>query len=404
MQKRTIVSTVQHNDVCPKNSESKRALIVTLYAPEEQRNLGNTLQHYALQEAVKSLGYESASLVCPLRELSFFARVMKGVIKRIMQLIKLLIKLVLAAAGSKKYRRAFRRKLEAKKEYTEQRGYIFAEFYDELIDGKIRATYREVLEAGEAYSADHEWIIAGSDQVWNKRIVLTDEALRFYYLFWANNEKRVCYAPSFGDFRLAKKDLPLHKKGIEGFSRLSCREKSGCDFIRELTGMEAELVLDPSLLLTPEQWRKISRKPACEIPEHYVLRYCWDPYEWEDVHNKIANGRKVIDVLYPEGEYFKLVGPREFIWLIDHADFVVTESFHGTAFSVNLGKNFLSFMKRIKNDGRIGTLLSALELTNRIYKPSMKIPADDIDYSSVSEKLDGLRESSMKYLRECLKV
>ena len=388
-------------------AESKmRALIVTLYAPENVRNLGNTLQHYALQEAVKSLGYEAGSLICPLIEPDFTLAAknrINAVIKFPAKLAKHAAKIALSLIAPEKYREYMRRK-SAFTLNTKRRGDIFAEFYDKFIGGKIYSAYREVLSAGEKYTAGRDIIIAGSDQVWAKRIVLTDEALRYYYLFWAEKEKRACYAPSYGDTLPDSREYPIHKEGLEGFQLLSCREKSGCGFIRELTGRVAELVLDPVLLLTAEQWRKISRRPDFDVPEHYALRYCWKPESWRGEQDRIAGGMKIIDVYDPFNEYCGRTGPREFIWLVEHADVVFSESFHGTAFSLNMGKNFLSFMKTRKDKGRIGSLLSETGLSGHIYEPEMCEIPDDIDYSAVREKLGTMREKSLKYLRECLKV
>ena len=140
------------------------------------------------------------------------------------------------------------------------------------------------------------------------------------------------------------------------------------------------------------------------MPEHYVLRYCWARNTWFDEQHEIAGGRKIIDVLDPSQEYYRNVGPREFIWLIDHADLVFSESFHGTAFSVNFGKNFLSFMKTRNDNGRIGTLLSATGLESHIYKAGMKSVPDDIDHADVNAKLESMREKSVEYLRKCLKI
>ncbi|MBQ6973011.1 MAG: polysaccharide pyruvyl transferase family protein [Synergistaceae bacterium] len=372
--------------------------MVTIYPDENSRNLGNTLQHYALQEATKSLGYDTASLICPMLGFSAPAR--------FEQRMRLAAKFMLAVLGSKKYRHMLRKKAAPSNEHIqacEMRGKIFADFYDEYIDGIIRSTYREVLGSGGKFSAGFDRVIAGSDQIWSKAIVIVSEALRFFYLMWAEKEKRVCYAPSFGDKRPLRIEFPLHRKGLGGFARLSCREKSGCGFIRELAGRDAELVLDPTLLLTAEQWREIARKPECGVPEHYVLRYCWGSDSWHDEQRELAGGREIIDVLSRGQEYYSHVGPREFIWLVDHADFVFSESFHGTAFAVNLGKNFVSFMRERKDDGRIGSLLSSAGIAGHVFGPGMKSVPDDVDYDGVRRKLDGLRAESMQYLRECLK-
>ncbi len=319
--------------------------------------------------------------------------------------IKRAAKLLLAVMGVKKYRERLRMKTsDFYREATERREKIYQEFYGEYIGAKVHSNYRESIKRGKSLYKEYDCVIAGSDQIWNKNIIKTDEALRFYYLPFIERTKRMNYAPSFGDREIPPEEYPIHREGLDGFDVLSCREKSGCDFIRKLTGREAELVLDPTFLLTAEQWRRISRKPEYRVPDHYVLRYCWEPDSWADEQREIAGGRKIIDVLDPQQKYRGGTGPCEFVWLVDHADFVFSESFHGTAFSLNMGKNFLSFMKTRKDKGRIGSLLSETGLSGHIYEPEMCEIPDDIDYSAVREKLGTMREKSLKYLRECLKV
>lgn len=125
---------------------------------------------------------------------------------------------------------------------------------------------------------------------------------------------------------------------------------------------------------------------------------------------KIAGDTKIIDVLNPESSFYELTGPREFIWLIEHADIVLTNSFHGTAFSVNFGKNFLSIVEDNQEwldawFSRIQSLLSSLNLMDRVvYGLSNEIPEMLMNYAEAHEKLNIMRENSMEYLRECLNV
>ena len=231
-----------------------------------------------------------------------------------------------------------------------------------------------------------------------------------YYLEFISRAKRVCYAPSFGFSKFPQEDIELHRKGLEGFSRLSCREQEMQPMIRALTGQEAELVLDPTLLLTPEQWRDVASKPEYPLPERYVLCYILGeitPDYARAIHD-MAGGLPVINVLDTNDAEHYSTHPGEFVYLIDNADFVVTDSFHGTAFSVNFGKNFLTFRRKEKNCedmfGRIESILTNAGLMNHIYEPGMTSRPEAVDSDSVLEKLNALREKSLKYLRECLNV
>lgn len=285
----------------------------------------------------------------------------------------------------------------------------FRKFQDKFTAEKIISSFSGVLRKDKSEWDKYDYAITGSDQVWNIWYHTREQA-EYYYLEFIGREKRVCYAPSFGFRNFPEKDRELHRKGLEGFDRLSCREQEMQGLIRGLTGQEAELVLDPALLLTAEHWREVSSKPEYDVPERYVLCYFLgdpSPVYAQAIHD-MAGGLPVINILDPYDITHYVTHPGEFVYLIDHADFVCTNSFHATAFSVNFGKNFFTFKgesEGMRNMfGRLESILSNTGLMNHIYVPGMTSRPEAVDSVSVSEKLSAMRESSMKYLRECLKI
>ena len=253
----------------------------------------------------------------------------------------------------------------------------------------------------------YKFAVTGSDQVW--RIWLhTIEQAECYYLEFMSREKRVCYAPSFGFTQFYEPDINLHKKGLEGFDKLSCREQEGVNLIKQLINKDAKLVLDPTLLLNASQWREIECKPDINLPDRYVLTYFLGrrTQEYERAIKQAAGDLPVIDI-YNEAEAFLqnyVAGIEEFLYLFDHADFVLTNSFHGTVFAINFGKKFYSFTREYESFSRIQSILDSLNLANHAYKSESNSRPDEINYHEVNEKLNILRESSIKYLRECLNV
>ena len=234
--------------------------------------------------------------------------------------------------------------------------------------------------------------------------------LKYFSLKFVEPNKRVNYAPSFGVTKISDERYNEYKEGLSGFKKLSCREQSGCDLMKEQFNLNSELVLDPTLLLNPEQWRKISREPNFKIPEKYILVYSLDKLSdhYKNLLEKFAAGREIINIHDPlDLEHF-LTGPQEFIYLIDHADGIFTDSFHGTAFSINFNKNFIVLGKE-KNHGRnfmfdrMNTILTRLNLGDRA-EAGKNLPSNEINYNDVNQKLNLMRESSLKYLRECLNV
>ncbi len=378
----------------------RKALIVTLFDPIG--NYGNSLQHYALQETLKHLDFDSDSLECELIELGKLRYVSNFLKKN----LKRAVKFVLAILGVKKYREKLMHKIKVdpeQKAVNERikkncilRKKFFDSFYSESISSLIPCIYREALRSKASQWKDYDYVIVGSDQVWNIKIIRTYEALRFYYLMFIEKDKRVNYAPSFGVSKLTHWEKKIHIKGLNGFNMLSCREDAGCRLIRELTGRDAEHVLDPTLLLTAEEWRAFERKPSYELPEHYALAYFFGGMKnYADTLEKIAGDLPVIDAIDSMSDEFCMTGPREFVYLIDHADCVFTSSFHGTAFSVNFGKKFVSFGRFTTTFSRIESLLSRLGLTSRIYEPEREAYDEAVDYDDVQTKLAAWRESSI---------
>ena len=390
-------STAQHsNNHCLNFSENK-ILLVSLYG----NNYGNILQRYSLARTIESLGFEVDNL-CPYESRPPRNYLLEAATS-FKKSVKTLIKRMLALAGIRKYldkqltreskSSAFTKKLNA--------------FCDKYIKRKIFVSYDEMQNINKSQWDKYKFAVTGSDQVW--RIWLhTIEQAECYYLEFMSREKRVCYAPSFGFTQFYEPDINLHKKGLEGFDKLSCREQEGVNLIKQLINKDAKLVLDPTLLLNASQWREIECKPDINLPDRYVLTYFLGrrTQEYERAIKQAAGDLPVIDI-YNGAEAFLqnyVAGIEEFLYLFDHADFVLTNSFHGTVFAINFGKKFYSFTREYESFSRIQSILDSLNLANHAYKSESNSRPDEINYHEVNEKLNILRESSIKYLRECLNV
>ena len=386
---------MQRDDRNPSNKPN--LLLVTCY---DNNNHGNRLQHYAMQELLKSLGFNVDSLCC-----SNIPALPSG----IMYDMKIMRRHFLASLGIKRYKNFFRKRDNYKNRFKR-----FEDFSDKYIESKIITDFKEVLK-----SNNHRWdkyfkVVVGSDQVWNINVVRETRMLEYFYLSFVERKKRVNYAPSFGYNSVQNEHFEIHKNGLLGFDRLSCREKNGCALIKNITGLDAELVLDPTLMLSTDQWRSISHKPSYPIPEHYVLTYFLASKSDDEIEaiKDIAGSLEIIEIHDDNDILHYLTSPQEFLWLIDHADFICTDSFHGTAFSINFKKNFISFGNSKGNPlqdtfGRIESLLSICDLSDRVYnaeKYFSKKFHTEIDYSNVDKKLESIKYTSMEYLRKCLNI
>ena len=388
-------STAQH-------STAPNILLVTLHTGKFQpANHGNKLQNYALQEVLKNFGLNVYNLWAEMLE-----NEKPSLFSKILRYPKGFAKCILALLGSRKYRRWLKNYRLAKKtppaspEIEALRTSICDKFDDEYIINKVPSSYANPLNQNEC--ENYQYAITGSDMVW-RNWSGTLEDLEYFYLSFMPAEKRVCYAPSFGFKKFPARFAKLHKKYLAEFKKLSCREIEGCNLIKQAVNKEVLHVLDPALLLNADDYLKIARKPKFEIPEHYVFVYHFGMItdEVKSLIDKFSSGLKIIHVNNPQELEYYLTDASEFLWLMNNADYVYTNTFHGTVFSIIFKKKFISAGKY---SYKIKDILSSLNLNNRIYNNDGKIPQGEIDYDSVYEKLNARREISLNYLQECLNL
>lgn len=213
-------------------------------------------------------------------------------------------------------------------------------------------------------------VICGSDQVWNPRAIFEDFDA---YLLGTAKCKKIAYAASAGNISLWEKYLNNYWTLLHRFDAISVREKNMRTPTEHLSQKNVELVLDPSLLLEPIDWIKLENTDVLKtLPEkEYIFVYFLGnnsflirmvkELKYKTGLTVVSLGHKIkgIKTIRP------IVGPREFIALIHNASYVLTSSFHGTAFSIIFNRPFLVFGNGEYNS-RMITLLSALNLQNRM--------------------------------------
>ncbi|MBR1555558.1 MAG: polysaccharide pyruvyl transferase family protein [Oscillospiraceae bacterium] len=280
---------------------------------------------------------------------------------------------------------------------------------------KTYASKAELGKQSENYSA----FLVGSDQLWLPSNIAAD----YYTLNYVpEHVRKIAYATSFGVASLPEKQAEMAKKFLPRIDFLSVREKTGQKLIKELTGLEARLVCDPTLILTRMEWASLIENKRL-IQEKYIFCYFLGNNQLSRECAKLLRektGYKIValqqmDMYIRSDENFADFAPYEtdpadFVNLIRHASFVCTDSFHGTVFSLIHHKRFFSFRRFVKNstmstNNRLDSLLSILGLENRIINE----PADfktalssQIDYEAVEEKLNDFRKDSITFLKESL--
>lgn len=252
--------------------------------------------------------------------------------------------------------------------------------------------------------------ISGSDQVWN--LACTEGDTMYYLPFVNDSNKRNAYAASIGYTQLPEAKKEIYKQLIESFNNISIRESSGVSIVKSLTGKDAELVLDPTLLLQREQWANIADLSLVPPKSKYMLIYVMSEDKLLlNEAQKIAK-QKSLEVIYISQRLFKLknaknlrnVTPEQWVGLFLKADFVVTNSFHGLAFSVNLNRQFITkFIPRSIANSRIQTVLDLLGLHDRCMNCENYTPDKFIDYTLINNTLNSYRKTSQEFLDKILK-
>ena len=291
-----------------------------------------------------------------------------------------------------------------------------AKLFDNFREDSIQIIAPPFSELTPETYGEYDYFIAGSDQIWNPRFTLRD----FYFLDFAPEKfVKIAYAPSIARSvaDISKSDIETFKKHIPRFDYLSVREKTHEQFIQQFTDKKVSTVLDPTMLLTAADYEEIITAPVEN--EKYILLYFLNHDFSAPAILSFANriSRKFNlkvkhsfveippNTFKNNAESFRFnTGPKEFLGLIKNAEMVVTNSFHGTVFSIIFGKPFYSFVVKSMS-ARMNDLLGEFGLEKRIvdgYKPDKNIDLN-VDFSYAHDKLEELRKNSTAFLKNALK-
>lgn len=364
----------------------KKIGILTMHRVQ---NYGSALQAYALQAYVDKLGYDVELIDYIYPNAKHKQRLpLKRRIK------SFLFKLAFCLPLCRKTKR-------------------FARFYADY----YRCSQQQfpTAESLMAYDYPYDVLVTGSDQVWNPIHILNDTV--FFLPFARPGTSTIAYAPSFSVASIPEEYTATIRPYIEAYDYISVREKSGLDIVRSLTGREAELVCDPTLLLTKEEWGALAEQSHYPINGPYilvyVLHYAYNPYP--DICNIIAKVQEelqlplvlldapVLDMKFKNARFVKDAGPLDFLRLMKNASFVITTSFHGTAFALNFGIPFYSVIRdRSGFDTRMTDLIDTVEANRAIvYNQPIDRPIA-MDYTLVGKRVEALRHHSQEYIRNSL--
>lgn len=391
----------------------KKAGIVTMVGGD---NYGNVLQNYAVQQLLKEQGYEPYTLnnttkygfptgAYAWREVPIWKKLRPSYIDAYIRTTKAY------AYGCKNDRdcsgRGFKnakQNVDAFKLAKERRKANFAVCRAETMNADPRPINRERHDT--AMISEYDAFITGSDQVWNPNYWTTSSV---DFLQFAPEHKRIALAPSFGISKLPKQRCADFRRWLNSIPHLSVREDAGAKIVKELTGREAKVLLDPTFALTKEQWLSYAKEPKNHPKTDYVFCYFLgnetNRYVRYIENYAKDNNCEIVDVCDIHDLRYYDIEPREFVWLLANAKTVFTDSFHGTAFSINLQIPFVVF-ERVEGgssmSSRITSVLKKTGLEHRKFPLDKDVRVDEISFLNAEQVVSHERETTKTYLHEAL--
>lgn len=256
----------------------------------------------------------------------------------------------------------------------------------------------------------YDYCVVGSDQVWNPHFGNYHQ----FFLGFAPEGKRLSYAASISTMEIPAEEHDFFVQGLKGMKTLSVREQAGADLIEQLTGRKAEVHVDPTLLLTAAEWRSVSRRPTWYHGGEYLLTYFLGrrPAQIDAIAKEL--GLEVVNLLDEDVYEHYVTGVDEFLWAIDHASLVYTDSFHGSVFSIlfqtpfvvcdryGTGKGDVSEKMGSRLDTLLGYFGFQQRRTNQEKAYRIDNPLNPPDWSHCLPVLERERERSDTYFQRVL--
>lgn len=323
-------------------------------------NYGNRLQNYALSKSIESMGHEVVTIWDKDKK-----KIIKDFIKK--QLIWI-----------PRFRR-YRNFMIFSRKFTKE----------------VLLSRKEKLD----------YIVIGSDQVWNPRYIKETPHLLYEP---ENGEVVISYAASFGCSVLPPDEVKNYKDHFIKYKAISVREKSGLGILSDMGIDNAVSVIDPTLLLTRDEWNEIKVSTgALKHEGKYILKYFLGDISTEESNAIMSfaheNNMTVIDLRDQGSEYF-MSGPSVFISLVENAELICTDSFHACVFSFIYDKPFVVFRRKGCSDymySRIKSLLGVFHFSDREFN-GLSITRDNQlhDYTEAYKLLEKEREFGLNFLQK----
>ena len=294
-------------------------------------NYGNRLQNYAVERLVEQLGHNPLTLL-PQNRMPLIRKMKAGLSERV------------RTPG------------------MQQRKKNFDLFNSECMHG-VPFGRQETCDA----------FLCGSDQIWNYSFPEFSESM---FLTFSGDRPTASIAASFGVDSIPEFYQPVYSQGLSHIDRISVREEAGAHLVKQLSNKDALILADPTMALEASDWRTLSLQSIIEHPEHYALTYFLGnrPEGIKGIVSELFGLNEIVALNDVSCREFYSIDPRQFVALLDGADVVLTDSFHGAVFSILLQKRFVVFERAsadLPMGSRLETLLSKFGLkANLVHEPA----------------------------------
>ena len=372
---------------------------IALITYHASHNNGSFLQAFATQKAIEQLGHECDVIDFSTPRQQYLYDVYKKV------------------SGPKDI---------AKNAYAFFHHKLIQQRHDDFVNLQHKALsltpkFYETVEQLEDLNGKYDVFVSGSDQIWNTDAWDYSDA---YLLSFVHQGRKISYASSMGGHILDKKEdkaLAEHyAKLLSGYQSIAVRELTAQEYLQPLVPQHVEQVLDPTLLIDADAYDPITDAPL--VHEPYIFYYAIDSIELNDSAAKAvqafaqSKGLPVYVMFTGNKSYglkkygfhlLEVAAPNHYLSLIKNADYVLSASFHGTAFSIKFEKQFYvvrgKHNGKVNMDDRMSSLLKLCGLDSRQLIEGEAWDDSTIDYRSTNEKLGREVERSRAYMHDALK-
>lgn len=280
--------------------------------------------------------------------------------------------------------------------------HAFEGFYKNYLNVSAKSYRKEELAES---SKNYDRIVTGSDQVWNLACTADDDA---YFLPFCDDAKKYSYAASLGITSVKDELRQRLRSYIVPFKGVSVREKEAVEIVRDITDIEATQVVDPTMLLTKNEWAKIADYSRCPNDKYAVMYLMSEDLELMRFAQRYSKVHS-LKLLYIsqrffkriKAEYLRDVTPNQWLGLFLNADTIITNSFHGSAFGINFGKNiFLKYIPRSIANSRMQTLVNTYPLCDHLLTSENICKSDfsTLDFVGIGKELSIQRNLSYDYI------